>query len=152
MEYLRLLYELPAIVAGTTMLSYLSPWKVQARFIPLLMFIVGLLVLTMPVVVSLALGLTIPAAWLQKQLGIVTEGHEPLNVGPVTAKVKGVVQKIRDRYGKPELIIKKFVEHAYPSPDDETAGQDTSEVVDDEPPEHEPGETVTDIPKFVPSL
>lgn len=143
MEYLHLIWQLPAIVAGTTMLAYVSPWKIQPRFMPLLMFIIGMIVLTCPAFVSLALGLTIPAAYLQSKLGIDLHSHEPLKI---------TLPQIR----KPQVLLREFAARAYPSPADEAAGQDTSEVVEEhdpeDPPKHEPGSNVTVVPNYVPPL
>ena len=142
MEYFHLIWQLPAIVAGTTMLAYLSPWKIQPRFMPLLMFIIGMIVLTCPPFVSLALGLTIPAAYLQNKLGIELHGHEPLNI-----TLPKLPAKIRERFEKP-LPIQPYAGKAYPNPAEEPeAGEH-----EDEPPEQEPGDTVTDVPKYVPPL
>lgn len=137
MEYLRLLYELPAIVSGTTILAYLSPWKIEHRFMPAIMFLVALVVLQLPEFIAMSLCLTIPAAWLQAKLGIELHGHEPLKV---------TLPAIR----KPKVEIKKFVTRAYPDPDAKDEEDEPEDA--DTPPEHEAGETITDVPKFVPSL
>ena len=139
MEYLRLLYELPAIIAGTTIVAYMSPWKFQARFLPLVMFIVGLFVLTMPQLIDMALCLTIPAAWLmQRVLGISVDGHDPLKIR---------LPKVPDRWKKP-LPIQQFVTKAYPSPDS-PAEDDADEEI---PPEPEESSQVSAVPSYVPSL
>lgn len=137
MEYLRLLYELPGVVAGTTILAYVSPWKIAPRFVPLLMFLVAMLVLRLPEWVSMSLCLTIPAAWLQSRLGIELHGHEP---------VKITVPKLR----KPKVELRKFVTRAYPDPSKETEAPAAEE--DAPVPEHDPGQTVTTVPRYVPAL
>lgn len=139
MEYLRLLYELPAIVAGTTIVAYMSPWKFQARFLPLVMFIVGLLVLTMPQLIDMALCLTIPAAWLmQRVLGISVDGHDPL-------KIKLPVIRA------PKFELRQFATKAYARPDDPDEAEDVPDDVD-EPPEQEESSQVSTVPSYVPSL
>lgn len=146
MEYLRLLYELPAIVAGTTILAYLSPVKIAHRFTPLLMFIVGLVVLQLPEFIDMALCLTIPAAWLLGQFSIDLHGHEPL-------KVSVKLPKLPNR-----IPIRQFVTRAYPDPAAETGEPDDE---DESPTERgevpvvksqEPPELVTEVQKFVPPL
>ena len=140
MEYLRLLYELPAIVAGTTIIAYMSPWKFQTRFLPLVMFLVGLLVLRVPELLDLALALTIPAAWLQERvLGISVDGHEPLKVPVRALKLPKRIQ------------LRNFATRAYPDPNTEVP-QEPQETSDDPQPAPEPGAAVTDVPKWVPRL
>ena len=140
MEYLRLLYELPAIVAGTTIVAYMSPWKFQARLLPLVMFIVGLLVLLMPQLIDMALCLTIPAAWLmQRILGIEVDNHEPLRVKLPTIRA-------------PKFELRQFATRAFPNPldDDADAPEDVEDV--DDPPEREESSQVSTVPSYVPSL
>lgn len=139
MEYLRLLYELPAIVSGTTILAYLSPWKIAHRFMPLIMFLMALTVLNVPEMFSLALCLAIPAAWLQAQLGIELHSHDPLRV---------TLPKLR----KPKIEIRKFVTRAYPDPSQEDPEPEHDADDPEAPPEHEPPAQVTAVKKFVPSL
>lgn len=137
-RYLELIYQLPAIVAGTTLVSYLSPVKIVPRLMPLIMFVVALIVLALPAYPDLALAMTLPAAWLSHYLGISFHDHEPLGV-----------PKIR----LPKRIeIQKFAAQAFPNPDDETAGQGDDEEDDAPPPDLEPGGTVSTVRSFVPKL
>lgn len=138
MDYWHLIYVLPAIIAGTTILAYVSPWKFQARFTPLAMFLVGLLVLCMPEMIDMALALTLPAAWLQERiLGISFTAHDPL-------PVKFRMPDLR----RPKVVLQQFVDRAYPNPDTvEPQAEDP-----DEPPEHEPGDTVSTVQSYVPAL
>lgn len=139
-HYLRLIYQLPAIIAGTTMVAYLLPVKVPPRFAPLLLFITGLIVLMLPEFIDMALALTIPVAWIQSKLGIDLHSHEPLKI---------TVPKIRL---PKKLQIQQFVTQAYPDPEAEPAAQEAGEHEDAPPPELEPGDTVSTVPSFVPRL
>lgn len=134
MEYLRLLYELPAITAGTTIVAYVSPWAFRSRFIPLVMFAVALVVLSIPQFADMALALTIPAAWVQeKLLGITIEGHEPL-------RVKLPVRRLRT------LPVEQFVTSAFPGPGSDDPGGGTV------PQELEPSGTSSSVKSFVPPI
>jgi hypothetical protein len=141
MEYLRLLYELPAIVSGCTMLAYLLPVKFEIRFAPLLMFVVALLVLWMPEFVDLALCLTIPATYFQENiLGIKMDGHEPLKL---------TVPKVKlPKRAKP-VPIQEFATQAYPDP---AAEPEDDEHSDDDPPKLEPPTVISTVKSFVPPL
>lgn len=131
MNYLQLIFELPALVSATVMIAYLLPVKFEPRFAPLLMFIVGLLVLNMPETIDMALCLALPAAWLQRLLGIDLHGHEPLNVGPAVEKARSAAVAARDRVRKPKPVeLVEFATRAYPSPDAEAE----PEAEDPEPP------------------
>lgn len=148
MNYYHLIYQLPAILAGTTIAAYLSPVKLPPRFAPLLMFLVGLIVLAVPEVVSMALALTVPAAWLQTIFKIDLHSHEPLKV---------TIPKVKLR--KPKFELRNFITKAYPNPD-----APVTEPADDadEEPLSERGEvpivksgagaTVSTVPRYVPSL
>lgn len=144
-RYLHLLFQLPAIVAGTTMVSYLSPVKIPPRAMPLVMFLIGLIVLILPATPDLALALTLPAAWLSNYLGISFHSHEPLKV---TLPEKLRLPK--------KITIQRFAAHAYPSPDDEAAGQeiveDAGEHEDAPPTAHEAGTTVSTVKPFVQAI
>lgn len=128
MPYLRLLYELPAVVSGTTMIAYLLPFRFAPRFGPLLMFLVSLAVLAVPENVSLALALMIPAAWLQNVLGIDMHGHDPL-----------VLRLPKIRLRRP--VITEYADKAYPDPGDSVQEEAPREAAQE-----------TRIRKFVPSL
>lgn len=129
MEYLRLLYDLPAVVAGSVIVAYLSPWQFRARFAPLVMFVIGLLVLCAPQLVDLALALTIPAAWLVRALGIDVYGQVPLKV---------TLPRVRFR----NVQVRQFVEGAYPVP-----GSDGEPVT-----EYGEGAAGTTVKSFVPRI
>lgn len=135
MEYLKLLYELPAVLGGTLILAYASPWKLNLRHAPLMMFLVGLLVQFLPGFIDIALALVIPAGWLQAFLGIELAAHAPLKV-----TVPKLPRKVQ---------LQEFATRAYPNPDD-----DSPERPDDEetPPEPEESPQVNTVRSFVPKL
>lgn len=134
MEYFRLLYELPAVVAASTMLAFLSPWQFRSRFAPLIMFLAGLLVLMLPEFIDMALCITIPAAWLQSKLGIDMHGHEPLKLSLPVIRLK-------------RAQVKQFVTSAFTDPDRTDTG-------DDMPLEPEPERncTASTVQSFVPPI
>lgn len=136
MIYLHLLYELPAILAGTTLISYLSPWKMTARAVPLLMFVMALLVMLLPQIFGLALCLSLLAGWLADRLGMSFSGHDP---------VKVALPKLR----RPKIQLRQFVTRAYPDPETLDA-QEEDDV--DEPPQQEAGDTVSTVRSYVPAL
>jgi hypothetical protein len=146
MTWLHLLYQLPAIVAGTTLVSYMSPVKIAHRALPLIMFLVSLIVLALPVFPDLAMALTLPAAWLANFLGISLTGHEPVNVGPAVEKARAGVQAARERIRPAKPVeVTPFVDRAYPAPGDaaelEAADADAAVVdddLDDAPEDQEP--------------
>lgn len=141
-HYLRLIYQLPAIVSGATMVAYLLPVKLPRRFAPLLLFITSLLILLLPEIIDMALALTLPAAWLQDKLGIDLHSHEPLRI---------TMPKIR----LPKKIpIQQFVTRAYPHPDDTVPVQEGTGQDEDpgEPPALEASQTVSTVKSFVPPL
>lgn len=109
MIYLHLVYQLPAVAAGTVTVAYLLPWRLAPRFAPLLMFAVALAVLRLPAWIDLALALTIPAAWLTGRLGIDLHSHEPLRV-----------RLPELRLTKPP--VQEYASKAYPDPAENPAG------------------------------
>lgn len=118
-DYLHLLLDLPAVVGASTMISLLSPWKVQARAVPALLFVVGLIVMVLPMLPVVALALMLPAAWIQRLLGIELHGHEPVNVAPAVEKARSAAQAARERMRTPEPVdITAYATHAYPAPGD----------------------------------
>lgn len=141
MNYYHLFFQIPALVSGVTMVAYLLPVRFEPRFAPLLMFVIALLVLVMPVTIDMALCLALPAAWLQKFLGIDLHGNEPLNIGPAVEGAKKAAQAARDRVRKRKPVEAiEYATKAFPSPDD------VSE------PDPEPPEQVSTVRSFVPAL
>lgn len=138
MIYLHLLYELPAVLSGTLLIAYLSPWKVSPRVIPLLMFLMALLVLGLPQIIGLALCLTLLAGYFADKLGMSFTGHEPVSL---------TLPKVSLR--RPRIVVKDFVKAAYPDP--ETVA-DQEEDDPDEPPQPEPGDQVSTVPSYVPKI
>jgi hypothetical protein len=141
MDWVHLIYELPAVAAGTVLLAYLLPWKLQPRFAPLLLFCVALAVMKLPPWIDLALAMTIPAAYLLGKLGVDLHSHEPLRI-----KLTGL---------KPLRVpLQEFAKRAYPDPagvsetpsSGETEDQETAEVPG--PAAHQEGRPRS----FVPSL
>lgn len=110
MNYLHLIYQLPAVVAGTVTVAYVLPWKLAPRFAPLLMFAVALAVMRIPAWVCLALALTIPAAWLSGKLGIDLHSHEPLKIRLPQLRMT-------------RMPLTEFAERAYPDPAEDPDGK-----------------------------
>ena len=136
MDYFHLLLDLPAVVGGSTMASLLSPWKVQARAVPALLFVVALIVMALPMLPVVALALMLPAAWIQRLLGIELHGHEPVNISPAVEKARSAARTARERLRTPEPVdITAYATHAYPAPGDaaEAAQADASDAAEDAP-------------------
>lgn len=137
MEYLRLLYELPAIMACSFIVANLLPVRIDTRVVPVIMFCAGLVVLALPAYVSLSLALTIPAALVMARLGMPLTAHEPIKYHVpkhIKTKTKG--------------LTKTFASRAYVRP-----GEETHEYLDaDVPPEQPAGETHSSVKSFVPPL
>lgn len=136
MEYLKLLYELPAIMAGVTVVCNLAPVTVDKRLIPALVFAMALVVLQVPEYVDLSLALTLPAGMLLAFIGIRLTEHEP---------IKYHVPKHRKRKAPDQT----FADRPYERPGTETEPQDDEEEI---PPEQEAGETLSVVRSFVPKL
>jgi hypothetical protein len=135
MEYIRLLLDLLAVIGESSMISLLSPWRMQARAVPVLLFVVGMIVMVLPMLPVAALAMMLPAAWLQRFLGIDLHSHEPLNVAPAVEKARSAAQTAREkvRPSKP-AEVQQFVTKAYPSPEDEAelVRADAAAVEDDD--------------------
>jgi hypothetical protein len=133
-EYFRLVLDLLAVIGGSSMVSLLSPWRMTARFVPALLFIVGMIVIVLPTLAVAALALMLPAAWIQKLLGIELVGHEPLNVGPAVEKARNAAQAAREKVlpSKP-VEVTQFVDRPYPSPEDAAAVADDLNDEDQKP-------------------
>jgi hypothetical protein len=120
MDYWHLLLDLPAVVGGATMISLLSPWRMQARAVPVVLFVVGLLVMFLPVPIVAALALMLPVALVQRLMGIELHGHEPMNINPAIEKARSAAQAARERVRKPEPVepmeVTTFAAQAYPAP------------------------------------
>lgn len=134
MNYWHLLLDLPAVVGGSSMLALLSPWRMQARAVPALLFVVGMIVLVLPTLPVVALALMLPAALIQRYLGIDLHGHEPVNIAPAVEKAKGAAQAARERVRRPKMAeITQFVNKAYPSPEDAAELTHADAAAEDEP-------------------
>jgi hypothetical protein len=134
MNYWHLLLDLPAIVGGSSMISLLSPWRMQARAVPALLFVIGLIVLALPMTIVTAMALMLPAALIQRYLGIELYGHEPVNVAPAVDLARSATQVARARMQKPKPVeVTEFVTQAYPAPEDtaELTHADAADDLDD---------------------
>lgn len=135
MNYLKLIYEMPAVAAATTMIAYALPFRVTPRFVPALIFFVSMLVILLPVPVALALAMVIPAAWLLGILGVDLHGHDPLKIR---------LPKIR----LPKTVpLQEFVTRAYPDPSED--GMPPEGDSEDEP---QASQTVRVAKSFIPRL
>lgn len=147
MPYVRLLLDLLAIVGGSSILAFLSPWQVTARVIPLLIFVTAMIVMVLPTLPLVALAMMLPTALIQKLLGIKLTGHEPLDVVPAIEKAKSAAESARERFGKSKPAeVTQFVTRAFPHPDqpDEAELADDEAAVDDDAPEDEPAPSPVD--------
>jgi hypothetical protein len=137
MDYLHLLYQLPAVFTGSVMVSRLLPFKLDKRYGPLLTFLVALCVLLLPVLPDMALALIWPVDLLHRFHKTTVTGHEPV-------KVPGVAQ-VRKRLKPPRCDITKYATRAYlrmgeepapagPPEDDEDAPGEVPVVKSDDPP------------------
>lgn len=142
MDYYHLIYELPAIVSGTTMLAYLWPRKITPHFVPLLTFIVALIVMVLPVLPVVALALVLPVAMLHKWLNVSLTGHEPIEVPSL--------KEIREKIRPAKFELRQFVTRAY-TPDGVPGGDVEAEVKDSPVSEEEPAQQ-TAVKSFVPEL
>ena len=134
MDYYHLIYQVPAIVSGTTMLAYLYPRRVLPHFIPLLTFLVSLGVLVMPVLPAVALAVTPLVALFHQVLGLNLTAHEVLEV----PKASAVRAKIR----RPKVTLRQFVTRAYPAPGSDEPAEETTEEVSEE----------SQVTSFIPEL
>lgn len=144
MDWTHLLLDLPAIIGASSMISLLSPWRMQPRAVPALLFIIGLIVMLLPMLPVVALALMLPAALIQKYLGIDLHGHEPLNAAPAVETAKSAAQSARERVRKPKRAeVTEFVTKAYPAPGD--AAELDDDAADD------PGDPTASTPDTGPS-
>ena len=156
MDYLKLVFDLPAIVAGATILAYSLPVKLPPRCAPLLLFLTGILIWFLPAFIVFPLALTLPAAYLMKLLGIDMHSHDAADYSKAVELTKTGARKARDRIKPP--VTQEYVTHGYPQVDAPVVDEDIppenpGEHEDPEPPlKLEAGATVTDTPKFVPRL
>lgn len=143
MNWYHLLYIVPAIFSGSTLLSYLSPVKVSARLVPLLTFITALIALALPVSIDIALAVVPAVAVLHRFFGVSLSGHAPLSVTNLFRMGKGL-----------QTEITEFAAKAYPRPgDDETAVAETDvdKPVDTDVPVVKSAEK-PQVKSFIPSL
>jgi hypothetical protein len=147
-NYVHLLLDLLAVIGGSSMISLLSPWKVQARAVPALLFAVGLVVMALPMMPVAALAMMLPVAWLQRFFGIDLTSHEAADYSPATAKARAGVQAARERIRKPKpIVVTEFATKAYgPDAGPEEKLDDSDDTTADEldEPELSPAEQMQD--------
>jgi hypothetical protein len=138
MDWLHLIYQVPAVFTGSVLVSRCLPFKLNARYGTLLTFLVALVVLLMPVLPDMALALIWPVDILHRFHGVSLAGQDPV-------KVPGVAQ-VRKRLKPPTFDIKKYATRAYVRP-----GEEQPESPDDVPesPDDAPGEEETEAPEQV---
>lgn len=141
MDYLHLLWQLPAIVSGTTMLAYLWPRKITPHFVPLLTFIVALIVLALPGYIDIALALVLPVALLHSWLGVSLTGHDPIKAPSL--------KEIREKIKPAKFELRQFVTRAY-TPGG--APEERAEEVKDSPVAQEEPAQTSAVKSFVPEL
>lgn len=144
MDWYHLLYIVPAIFSGSTLLSYLSPVKVSARLVPLLTFITALIVLALPLSIDLALAVVPAVAVLHRFFGVSLSGHAPLGVTNLLRMGKGL-----------QTEITEFASKAYPRPgedvDTAVTEPDADMAVDTDVPVVKSAEK-PQVKSFIPSL
>jgi hypothetical protein len=121
MDYVRLVLDLLAIIGGSSMVALLSPWRVQPRAVPLLLFVVALVVMVLPLTVVLAMSLMVPAALIMRYLGIELADNEPADYSPATAKARSTAQAARMRvqergWRRKPVEVTEFATRAYEPP------------------------------------
>jgi hypothetical protein len=131
-NWYHLIYIVPAIFSGTTMLGYLSPVKVSARFLPLLTFLVALLAIVLPMKIHRFFRIDLTA-------------HQPVSVTQALRIGKGLQDGITE-----------FAAKAYPRPEDDVdthvaAPDDDKEVARDEVPVVKSA-TKPQVTSFIPDL
>lgn len=144
MDYLHLLYELPAIVSGTTMLAYLWPRKITPHFVPLLTFIVALIVLALPGYIDIALALVLPVALLHAWLGVSLTGHDPIKAPSL--------KEIREKIKPAKFELRQFVTRAYMPGGVPAKTPDDEPVVEDSAVSQEVPEQKTATKSYIPEL
>ncbi len=80
MEYWHLIYEVPAIISAATIVTDILPFSLDRRYVALLVFVVSLIVLNLPAIVSLALGLVLLVSVINKYLGVSFSAKEPVRI------------------------------------------------------------------------
>jgi hypothetical protein len=144
-NWYHLIYIVPAIFSGTTMLGYLSPVKVSARFLPLLTFLVALLAIVLPMKIDVALAVVPAVAMLHRFFRIDLTAHQPVSVTQALRIGKGLQDGITE-----------FAAKAYPRPEDDVdthvaAPDDDKEVARDEVPVVKSA-TKPQVTSFIPDL
>jgi hypothetical protein len=133
-DYWHLLVDLPAIIGASSMLALLSPWRMQPRAVPALLFIVAMIVLVLPTLPVVALALMLPAALLQRYLGIDLHGHEAADYSPAVEKARDATRAARQRARRPKPVaVTQFVTHAFPAPEDAAELAHADADVEDDP-------------------
>lgn len=145
MNLLHWLFVLMAIFSAVPALTLISPWRVPARAVPMIMILTALCVSFLPEHAVLAIACVGPVAWLYKVFGISVAENEPVNIGPAVELAKRGGQRARERIRRPEPVsVIEFVKPGDPGilsarDDDES---DVAEDAKDEP-DVSPAEKVT---------
>ncbi|MGH3401876.1 MAG: hypothetical protein ACRDRJ_05040 [Streptosporangiaceae bacterium] len=147
MDYLRWFFVLLAVFSAVPACTLLSPWRVPARAVPMIMIVVSLFVSFLPAHAVLAMAVVGPIAYLYKRLGIEPAENAPADYSPAIQAARHGAQAARTRIRPPEPVhVTEYATQAYPDP------QTVSEADDDEPPELAPPASVSTVRSFVPAL
>ncbi len=139
MDYWHLIFQIPAIISGATIVSDLLPFTLDRRYVALLVFLVALVVLNAPVIVSLALGLVLVSSIVSKYLGVSFSGKEPVPFGKYRTAITHAVQEKTAGWRK-KIDAFPYLTRAYPE------GTEEMPEAEDEPVQ------ATVVRKFVPDL
>lgn len=112
MDYLELIYLIPAAVAASVMFVNVLPFSVDKKLNPWIMFAAAMLVLFLPQWMAIALAMTIPMGLIYGWTGIRLQGHEPVRV-PVQ-EVRATIAKLRP---PKKTEVQAFLTKEYPDPD-----------------------------------
>lgn len=134
-DYWHLIYEIPAIISAATIVTDILPFSLDRRYVALLVFLVSLVVLNLPAIVSLALGLVLVVSVINKYLGVSFSAKEPVVIP--FGKYRTAIMKVRL---PKKTEVREFLTRAYPT------GTVTEEAVIDD------SEQLTVVRKFVPDL
>lgn len=139
MDWYHLLYAVPAIFSGSTLLSYLSPVKISARLVPLLTLLTALAVLAMPLSIDIALAIVPAVAVLHRFFGVSLSAHEPVSVTRLFRIAK-----------EAQTEITQFAARAYPRPGEEETG--TAKAAGEPGEGNEPAPEPAPIRSHIPAL
>jgi hypothetical protein len=125
-NYLDLIYQIPAAVTASTAIAYALPFSLPARFNPVLLFLCALMVLSLTVKIDIALAICGPISLIHNYLGVRLQGHEPVKIP--WRRSLAYAQEFRDRMKKTE--VREFLSHPYPDPEEDPGpvAEDPSEV------------------------